>query len=217
MANPIRTCAHCAEQLPDSATKRRRYCGSRCYDKARRARDPERRKTIERRTSKKRLADPVRAERLRLAAQSRARAAYCAGPTTRTCVICSVQYCNVFGKLSWMNTCSDACTRAKGLRKRIRNEKVRRLRKRGIDCEMVDPFKVFERDGWKCQLCGVATPKRLRGSHKDRAPELDHILPLAAGGAHTYANTQCSCRKCNRIKWVTPAGQLQLFTEPSNG
>lgn len=229
-------CARCGEEKPSSsfyASKQQSdglypYCKP-CvsdYRKEERARkgdqirrcDNERRKhnkgarlAIERRAAAKRRKAPGYYERCREERKARAFQAYIASDTTRRCEICSVSYCNVYGNLSWMTVCSDECARVKALRKRIRNEKVRRHRKRGVQCEVVDPFKVFDRDGWKCQLCGVLTPKSLRGSYHDRAPELDHILPLAAGGAHTYANTQCSCRKCNRKKWMTPLGQLHLF------
>lgn len=86
-----------------------------------------------------------------------------------------------------------------------------RARKFGVDYEPVNPLKVFDRDGWRCQLCGVRTPKKLRGSMDDRAPELDHIHPMAAGGAHSYANTHLACRRCNIDKGARPLGQLLLF------
>lgn len=73
-----------------------------------------------------------------------------------------------------------------------------------------DPHDVLERDGWRCQLCGVKTPKSLRGKNQPRSPELDHIVPLSKGGEHTPWNTQCLCRKCNRAKSDTAAGQLGL-------
>ena len=69
-----------------------------------------------------------------------------------------------------------------------------------VEKESVDPFKVFDRDGWVCQMCGVPTPRELRATWEDNAPELDHIIPLSKGGPHTYKNTQCSCRKCNQRK-----------------
>jgi 5-methylcytosine-specific restriction endonuclease McrA len=46
---------------------------------------------------------------------------------------------------------------------------------------------------------------------RDDAPELDHIVPLACGGAHTYQNTQCTCRECNGRKGATILGQLRLL------
>jgi 5-methylcytosine-specific restriction endonuclease McrA len=30
---------------------------------------------------------------------------------------------------------------------------------------------------------------------------VDHIIPLARGGAHDISNFQCLCAKCNREKW----------------
>lgn len=77
--------------------------------------------------------------------------------------------------------------------------------------ERFDPIEVLERDGWRCHICRCATPKRLRGSYDDRAPELDHIIPLASGGMHTRLNTACACRRCNMTKGAKPLGQLRLL------
>ncbi|WP_413247018.1 HNH endonuclease [Sphingomonas sp. 1P06PA] len=71
---------------------------------------------------------------------------------------------------------------------------------------------MFERDGWRCHLCHRSTPKRLRGSYKPSAPELDHIVPLAKGGSHTRANTACACRQCNGAKSDRVYGQPSLFS-----
>lgn len=75
----------------------------------------------------------------------------------------------------------------------------------------IDPIAVCERDGWKCHLCGIRTPKRLRGTTDDRAPEIDHVQPLARGGKHTYENVAVACRLCNRTKGAKPMGQMRLF------
>jgi len=58
----------------------------------------------------------------------------------------------------------------------------------------------LEADEWKCQHCGIETPEILRGTLEQNAPELDHILPLSLGGAHSWFNTQCLCRACNTKK-----------------
>lgn len=87
---------------------------------------------------------------------------------------------------------------------KISKRKHRSIRRARIRCsdgaEVFDPFEVFDRDKWQCKICSVQTPKSKRGSLDDDAPELDHIIPLSKGGAHTRANTQCLCRKCNHIK-----------------
>ena len=74
----------------------------------------------------------------------------------------------------------------------------------------INPIKVFERDKWRCHLCGVKTLKSKRGTYDDRAPELDHIVALADGGSHTWGNVACSCRKCNSTKGARSLGQLGL-------
>lgn len=89
----------------------------------------------------------------------------------------------------------------------------RRARLRGARVELVNSTRVFERDGYRCQLCGHKTLKSKRGSYHPKAPELDHIVPLAAGGEHSYRNTQCACRACNMAKSDGAGGQLLLIGE----
>lgn len=86
----------------------------------------------------------------------------------------------------------------------------RKAKERGVEVDSIDPIKVFERDKWRCHICKIKTPKELRGTHGDRAPELEHIVSLADGGAHTWGNVACSCRKCNQAKGAASFGQLGL-------
>lgn len=80
-----------------------------------------------------------------------------------------------------------------------RNSRSRAI-KFGVKYENFSPIRVFKRDGWKCKACGCDTPMHLRGTMDDNAPELDHVVALAAGGSHTYENAQCLCRVCNILK-----------------
>jgi hypothetical protein len=75
---------------------------------------------------------------------------------------------------------------------------MQRAKMAGAFAEMVDVMAVLERDGWRCYLCGVDTPRSLRGCNDNRAPELDHVHPIHLGGSHTYTNTACICRLCNK-------------------
>lgn len=132
-------------------------------------------------------------------------------PDEKVCACCGAKYAPSFTGGRPSEFCSIACRSIIGNASR-RIDKARRAAvKRGATVERVDPFVVFDRDGWKCQLCGRKTPAKLRGTYEDDAPELDHILPLAAGGEHSYRNTQCSCRRCNGLKSDTPRGQALLF------
>lgn len=95
-------------------------------------------------------------------------------------------------------------------RARRKMQKAIRRARCAIAAEKIDPIAVFERDKWICRLCGIGTPRRLRGTYQPNAPELDHIIPLALGGGHTWGNVQCACRACNGKKGATVKGQLGL-------
>lgn len=87
-----------------------------------------------------------------------------------------------------------------------------RARRRGLPYERCGPIAVCTRDRWHCRLCGVATPKRLRGTQDPCAPEVDHIVPLSypQSPGHVWSNVQCLCRQCNHIKGARIQGQLRI-------
>jgi hypothetical protein len=65
--------------------------------------------------------------------------------------------------------------------------------------ERFDPRDVYERDRWICQLCFRPVEQHLK--HPDRwSASLDHVIPLARGGAHTRSNAQLAHLHCNRVK-----------------
>lgn len=117
----------------------------------------------------------------------------------RECQWCKIGYVPEVG-LRQKHYCSEACRLASYRAMRSDCTHRRRAKKFGCNYEPVSKGKVFERDGWKCRLCGVPTPEAKRGTIDDDAPELDHIIPLAKRGDHSYKNTQCVCRRCNRLK-----------------
>lgn len=128
-------------------------------------------------------------------------------PRVFDCHECGAQVTTTYGATR-DKFCSDECLKRNFKRKSRKRE---RARIRLLVAEPIDPIKVFERDGWMCQHCGVKTPRRLRGTTSPKAPEMDHIEPLAKGGDHTYKNVQCLCRSCNCAKADGPGGQLRLF------
>lgn len=121
-------------------------------------------------------------------------------PKKVICRECGREFLTEYGNTR-RDFCSDECSNKCGRRVA---KATRRARIRGNNYEFFDPREVFARDNYTCQICGVKTPKSLRGTLDDYAPELDHIVPLALGGEHTRENTQCLCRKCNRNKGATP-------------
>lgn len=107
--------------------------------------------------------------------------------------------------------CNDRC-RAKASNSNGKRD-ARWFRKRGLEYEPVNWLKVCQRDRWRCQLCSVRTPRRLRGTYAPNAPEVDHVIPVSPPhrGGNTYANSQCLCRRCNATKRATVLGQLRLL------
>ena len=53
-------------------------------------------------------------------------------------------------------------------------------------------FEVFKRDDFTCQYCGRKTPEVVL--------EIDHIVPVSAGGDNDPLNLTTSCWECNRGK-----------------
>lgn len=75
---------------------------------------------------------------------------------------------------------------------RHRNVLAYRARKRGAHVEHVEPLVVLERDDGICGICGRDVDPR----HFD----IDHVIPLARGGEHSYRNVQVAHRRCNQRK-----------------
>lgn len=72
----------------------------------------------------------------------------------------------------------------------------RRALARGNAVESVDYDRVAERDEWTCGICGEPVDRSLR--FPDPASKsIDHVLPIEAGGSHTYANVQLTHLRCN--------------------
>lgn len=143
-------------------------------------------------------------------------------------VVVPMRICNcgsIFGSVAGRDVCSAECAdlrriasrrkfRTTATCKRLRRiHKAKRRLKTRVAADRIDPMAVFERDRWRCQLCGVRTPKALRGSFDPRAPEMDHIVTLADGGTHTWGNVQCACRQCNGDKGSRSRGQIGLALE----
>jgi 5-methylcytosine-specific restriction endonuclease McrA len=64
-----------------------------------------------------------------------------------------------------------------------------------------DQIKIYERDGWACQLCGVKVKYGGRYDTPFNGPpwcgSIDHILPVSRGGSHHESNLRVACKSCN--------------------
>jgi len=73
--------------------------------------------------------------------------------------------------------------------------------------EVVDRDIVFSRSEGRCGICGL---ELLRSDFT-----VDHVVPLARGGEHSYANTQASHKKCNSRKGARWIGGFKTRTPVS--
>lgn len=123
-----------------------------------------------------------------------------------SCVVCG---CSLYGR-RWTHrtnpVCSPACRRKlPHVRDAARCQRSRRrARQHQQMVERISPRRVFERDGWRCGICHhpinrhVAVPSPM-------AATVDHIVPLARGGPHSYANVQAAHFMCNSRKGAREA------------
>lgn len=78
-------------------------------------------------------------------------------------------------------------------------KQARRARKRSATVERFTDTEIFERDGYRCYLCGVEVDATLPLFHPRKA-NLEHRTPLARGGDHSRANCATACWACNSRK-----------------
>ena len=85
----------------------------------------------------------------------------------------------------------------------------RKARKRGgavVDAE-IDLIGLLNRDGLTCHICGEpCDPNDYEITDEgffiagNRYPSIDHVVPLAKGGTHSWGNVRVAHRICNSIK-----------------
>lgn len=122
---------------------------------------------------------------------------------TKTCQECGESFTAKKSNARW---CSPQCRR----RFTAREESRRRGPIRPDSVPYTDR-EIFERDGWRCHLCGKKVDKTVSRRKPDGA-SIDHLLPLALGGADTPANVATAHNRCNREKGVKARDeQLRLI------
>lgn len=99
----------------------------------------------------------------------------------RNCLNCKTLFVPPYGR-GTSEYCSNECSTK---RSRRMSRSRRRALERTAANDNFDPHDVLDRDGWRCQFCGIKTPKKLRGTIEPNAPELDHIIPITKGGEHS--------------------------------
>lgn len=197
------TCSFCGKFFSPKKSDRTKFCSRECSfgNKAKNA--------AERKPTLKPKRPCVRCNETLIASNKH----YCTGclqaytpvPRTRSvCIECGAPIMGTAAKRKCKR-----CVRKRSHRMRKHRQRARHF---GVSYEPINVVAVFDRDSWRCQVCGVRTPKSKRGTFADNAPELDHRVPMSRGGSHTWENVQCCCRSCNIAKGAgLIVGQLNMF------
>jgi hypothetical protein len=118
------------------------------------------------------------------------------------CRICSTWYVTLYLDA----TCSAECQEAKRRIDKQMGKDKRRAVKRKAFVANVYKRKVFESDGYRCHLCGKLCDKTKTVPHH-KAPTVDHVIPLAAGGTHEPSNCRTAHFICNSRKSYLGGGE----------
>lgn len=132
-------------------------------------------------------------------------------PIKRVCPGCGVEF-------ETHNPDKQFCTKLCCSRNRAtRKTDKRRLRHSRAYKKDIPLRKLYERDGGTCYLCGRATSFDDYTVNADgyvvlgeSYPTRDHVVPLAAGGEHTWENVKLACFKCNSLKGAKPLDELEV-------
>ena len=125
--------------------------------------------------------------------------AHCRMCRSTTCCECGQDLRRPAGQRRRCKTC--------GSRERRR---VRRARAREALVERFDSVEIFERDGWRCQICGKKVRRKAPKFHP-LSPVLDHIVSFSNGGKHERKNVQCAHFRCNNERNARDEGKQLLM------
>lgn len=67
-------------------------------------------------------------------------------------------------------------------------------------------FEVLKRDLFTCRYCGQSSPAVVL--------EVDHVIPVSAGGSDDPMNLVTSCWDCNRGKSAVPLSEVMTGEDP---
>lgn len=180
-------CKYCGkEYITDRYTSLGLYCSLKCES------DYKHQEKLERIKIKKILKEKEKAEKARIKAeQKRIEEERKEAERIKTCVECG----KVFHAITANNIyCSKVC------RNRVENRKKdKRLNKCKIKDYSINLIDVYKKDNGICQGCHQLLTFG-DDRNDDMYPSIDHIIPVAKGGNHSWDNVQLMCRRCNYLK-----------------
>lgn len=114
----------------------------------------------------------------------------------RLCRYCDEPFAVTNGKQVY---CSKVCRTRYNHRFGSASNLRRQAIKRGAVLEgRFSLLDVARRDGWVCALCLMLIDPNVRDRYLQAT--VDHIMPISAGGAHSFSNVQLAHWTCNSAK-----------------
>jgi 5-methylcytosine-specific restriction endonuclease McrA len=96
--------------------------------------------------------------------------------------------------------CSWACWK-RSARRRDKQNRSKRIRSEETR-DQIGLTTLAKRDGWRCHVC--------RRDVSRKTWSMDHLVPLSAGGSHTWENVALAHKLCNSKRGTSGAAQLRL-------
>lgn len=103
-------------------------------------------------------------------------------------------------------TCSTECSRKRANRIKWERKESRLSKKNTIDTDITLP-KLYIRDNGICHICNEPcdyNDKQITDEGHfiagETYPSIDHVIPIAKGGKHSWNNVKLAHHKCNGIK-----------------
>lgn len=116
--------------------------------------------------------------------------------STRECIECNeVMDRRECGKSRLCGRCKS--DRVDSMKCKLKSQRRQKIKTATV--ERVVRRKVFEADRYHCWIC-LGLCKREYDSNDPASPTIDHVVPLAKGGKHSYANCRTAHAICNSLK-----------------
>lgn len=118
----------------------------------------------------------------------------------RICPVCGKEFTTM---LPQKICCSSECSRKKRNRQHNRDRRYKKLLENGDIDKSITLDKLIKRDNGICYLCGAAVNLNdytlINGIKQvgPMYPSIDHVIPVARGGTHTWNNVKLAHLMCN--------------------
>lgn len=128
-------------------------------------------------------------------------------PELKKCKYCNNEFITQFKKSK--TYCSDECKRKMNnlLSKLHDGKRAERIQRNGKIHNDITLKKLYKKHNGLCSICGEKCDYEDYSISKEgyfiansNYPSIDHIIPIAKGGTHTWNNVQLAHRICNSIK-----------------